>query len=345
MSSTNSPETQATGTVEFSAWPAEGTACYYALRHCPEQVRQHIFAARQLIDSVGYCLLEVSEPSVAEKKIHWWHEEIARLAALEPRHPTTKQYLDFFKRLSATEQKQATSSLLTVLSCHSEEKFNRLEDQSSFEQLLLTDGAARQTLMTLAHLKSTDYANGAAADNNTEEPRAVPIHFAGTPVDSSQKSQTTEQTNGATTAGLQSGNDQVLGLSLFHRLASFHRLYHAGLPVWPDSLYKQYNLSPETIKQNESREKLAELQNNLFEQTLSWLKPAQLSSIDSSNNNQRQHNDAHLVTAIYSAIRLAQVQTWKKHRTNLLEQYRTVTPVRKAWICWRLQRRLRVKKS
>lgn len=333
MSSTNSSETPATDTVEFSAWPAEGTACYYALRHCPEQVRQHIYAARKLIDSVGYCLLEVSEPSVAEKKIHWWHEEIARLAALEPRHPAAKHYLDFFKGLSVAEQKQATGSLLTVLSCHSEEKFNHLEDQSSFEQLLLTDGSAKQTLMTLAHLKSTDFSNGAVAQKYESQPDAVPVHFAGTQTDITQKSKTVES------------DDLVLGLSLFHRLASFHKLYHAGLPVWPDSLYQQYNLSPENIKQDDSREKLAELQNNIFEQTLSLLKPAPLSLSDGPNKNLRQHADADLATAIYSAIRLSQVHIWKKHRTNLLEQYRTVTPLKKAWICWRLQRQLRVKRS
>ena len=353
MSSTNPTKTQSAQpvsvqTVEPSVWPSEGTTCYYALRHCPVPVRQHIHAAGQLIDSVGYCLLDVSEPTVAEKKIHWWHEEIARLAAFEPRHPAAKYYLDFFSQLSAVERQQACSSLLQILSCHSEEKFNRLEDQTSFEQLLLTDGRARQMLMSLAHLKSgdskstdsklTESENNKATNSDDARPASQPIRFAGNQSGDSQTADTSRTS--AASPDTQASDNLVLGLGLFHRLATFHKLYHAGLPVWPDSLYTQYNLSPENIKQSDFKDNFAELQNNLFEQTIKRLEKVQLPSLDSSDENPRLHRDARLVTAIYSAIRLAQVRVWKKNRTNLLEQYRTVTPLKKAWICWRLQRQL-----
>ena len=339
MSRINSPRIHLPPTGEAVAWPVEGSTCYYALRHCPKQVRHHIHAARQLIDSVGYCLLEVSEPTVAEKKIHWWHEEIARLADGQPRHPAAKNYLDFFSQLPATEQQQAANSLLTILSCHSEEKFNTMEDQASFEELLVSDGRAKHRLLNLAHLKAADAAATDRASGESKErghAHAKPIHFIDSEADKEHGIKAVE-----TTAGKQSDDDLLLGLSLFHRLAAFHKLYHAGLPVWPDSLYRQYNLSPESIKQNDSTEKWLNLQSDLFERTIAPLERAQLSSVNSPADNPRQHPDAQLATAIYSAIRVAQLRVWKKNRTNLLQQYRTVTPLKKAWICWRLQRQSR----
>jgi len=338
MSTTNSSRNQSTKTAEPSAWPVEGSTSYYALRHCPKQVKHHILAARQLIDSVGYCLLEVSEPTVAEKKIHWWHEEIARLAAKEPRHPATKRYQDFFNQLSAGEQQQATSSLLTVLSCHSEEKFNTMADQTSFEELLISDGRAKHCLVTLAHLKSIDAAteeSGESENNNIVRAKGEPVQFIAPQAENNKARRQA--------AGAQTDDDLLLGLSVFHRLATFHKLYHAGLPVWPDDLYKQYNLSPENVKQKNNTENLLELQSALFDQTIARLEQAQLSLIDSASVKGAPINSSDNM-AIYSAIRLAQLRMWKKNRTNLLEQYRTVTPLKKAWICWRLQHQLGKKK-
>ena len=45
--------------------------------------------------------------------------------------------------------------------------------------------------------------------------------------------------------------------------------------------------------------------------------------------------DASQALAIYVAIRRKQLLLWRDKKTNLLEHYRGLTPLRKAWITWR----------
>ena len=85
-------------------WPRPGSTYYYALRHQPGDVHARVHATLQLIETVTECLLDVTEPTVAEKKIHWWHEEIDRLINAEPRHPATVAFKANFPQLHSVER-------------------------------------------------------------------------------------------------------------------------------------------------------------------------------------------------------------------------------------------------
>ena len=132
-------------------WPAEGSSAYYALRHCSDTDIDRLRRTLTLSNSIGQCLLEVKDPTVAEKKIHWWHEELERLFKSEPRHPAAQGYKPVFQTLPTAARQLAGQCLLAVLSCHSEERFKNAVSDDEFQQRLIRSYRARLALVSLAY--------------------------------------------------------------------------------------------------------------------------------------------------------------------------------------------------
>ena len=69
--------------------PREGSSLYYALLWTESAARRRFLGTLSLLQTLGRTLDEVHDPGVAERKVHWWHEEIERLSNGAPRHPRT----------------------------------------------------------------------------------------------------------------------------------------------------------------------------------------------------------------------------------------------------------------
>ena len=69
--------------------PREGSSLYYSLLWTEASVRERFLTRLALVRTLLATLEEVQERAVAERKVHWWHEELERLRLGAPRHPRT----------------------------------------------------------------------------------------------------------------------------------------------------------------------------------------------------------------------------------------------------------------
>ena len=136
----------------------EGSSLYYALLHVPAAVQQQLLAVLRLCTVLSNTLNEVTEPSVAEKKIHWWHEEITRLHAGESRHPATQAVEPLLHAYEIEPQ-----CWLAILSANNDEKFINAVDDTEYQQRLQKGYHARiqicsRILQGHDHMPSTHWA-------------------------------------------------------------------------------------------------------------------------------------------------------------------------------------------
>lgn len=118
----------------------EGSSLYYSLLYCSDAQRSRALQALTLIQSMTSALHDVSEPSIAEKKIHWWHEEIERLVKRNARHPdcvATQQWLP--NRVTA-------QACIDVLSVAASERFNPATTDAEWLERVQQDYHARIVL-------------------------------------------------------------------------------------------------------------------------------------------------------------------------------------------------------
>ncbi len=69
---------------------ASGSSFYYAFLFLPRPQRQAITAFYAFCRAVDDVVDGVSEPAVAQGKLQWWREEVARTWAGQPTHPVTQ---------------------------------------------------------------------------------------------------------------------------------------------------------------------------------------------------------------------------------------------------------------
>lgn len=97
--------------------PHEGSSLYYSLWRVDEQRRNSTLARLALGRDLQNALLDVQTPEVAHQKLHWWHEELDRLHAGNPRHPSTKACAD----MAADDH--ARQAALDVLGAAADERY------------------------------------------------------------------------------------------------------------------------------------------------------------------------------------------------------------------------------
>lgn len=73
---------------------ASGSSFYYSFVFLPPETRRAITAFYALCRELDDVVDECHERQVAEAKLDWWREEIARYAAGAPEHPTTRALAD-----------------------------------------------------------------------------------------------------------------------------------------------------------------------------------------------------------------------------------------------------------
>ena len=68
----------------------EGSTLYYSLLWTSPAAQQRFIERLELVQALSSTLEEVHEPQVAERKIHWWHEELQRMMEGTARHPAAQ---------------------------------------------------------------------------------------------------------------------------------------------------------------------------------------------------------------------------------------------------------------
>jgi hypothetical protein len=119
----------------------EGSSLYYSLLYCTDAQRSRVQHTLTLIQTMTSALHEVTEPSVAEKKIHWWHEEIERLVKRDARHP------DCVAAQRWLPHRSTAQACIDVLSVAASERFNPAVNDSEWLERIQQDYHARIVLV------------------------------------------------------------------------------------------------------------------------------------------------------------------------------------------------------
>ncbi len=122
--------------------PQEGSTLYYSLLYSNDDAQQAYLQCSALITALSSALHDVNDAQVAQKKIHWWHEEIDRSLVGKARHPATEPY-----QLTLTSWPQAREHCLNILSVAAEEHYGSAQSKSAFEQRTVMDYTARLALL------------------------------------------------------------------------------------------------------------------------------------------------------------------------------------------------------
>jgi len=286
-------------------WPKAGSTLYYSLLHCDEAAIARARSALALVATLARVLDNVSEPAVAEQKVHWWHEELARLAGPAagegPRHPDGQRFLAMLDDgpHAFVLTRWWSTRLLAVLSENANERFAASIELEQFDTRIEDDYRARLDLLCAA-------IEGREPNNDSIE---LPAEL-------------------------------VNGLGLSHRLRIFRQLYLANNPVWPDELYAQFGVPAESVFDDTNQEALSSLFSHLTKQARhsleqglkeAWQQPAAAMSAN------KLASQALLTGA---ELRLAQLKLWQRKPPDLLREYRGLTPFKKSLLLWRCQRRL-----
>lgn len=306
---TNAKTSSSMPNIDNSAtWPQPGSTLYYALLHCSDSEVARAHTSLELMRVVSEVLADVSEPSVAEQKVHWWHEELDRLGKLQARHPACKQFQQ--ARLASTDQTQETSrpaanlkkeaaALLQILSSNSNERFANANDESAFAERINDDYRARINLLCSA------------------------VQFPAPPPETLIESFT---------------DPLIQGFGLSHRLRRFRELHSAGSMVWPESLYQQHDLQPETVYEPANKDALAALQAQVVASAGNALSEG-LDGLWRHLQVGTSQRQAALVIVTAASLRLAQIRQWQKKPPDLLREYRGLTPFAKSLVMWKTKRK------
>ncbi len=125
--------------------PSDGSTLYYALLKVDSTKRDQMLDLLALCKTLAGTLHDVREVTVAEKKLHWWHEEIERLhdqsGTNTARHPATSAVTALVKYYAIEAE-----SWYAILRSNNDEKFINAENNETFITRLTTDYGARISL-------------------------------------------------------------------------------------------------------------------------------------------------------------------------------------------------------
>jgi len=119
----------------------DGSTLYYSLLFLETAQRDRVARTLALIKVISTTLYDVSEPQVAEKKIHWWHEELARLSKQSARHPACVDVQEYLNHVTAV------NALLRLLSTAANERYSPITSESDWQEMLVADYGARIALI------------------------------------------------------------------------------------------------------------------------------------------------------------------------------------------------------
>jgi len=262
---------------------------------------------------------------VAEKKIHWWHEEIERMIAGEARHPSTKVCQQDFARgqeSSIASEQAISEACLLLLSSVSTVRFTPPETIEQRHEQLVSNFKGRLAL--LSHALSNKIADLAPESHPEVAAEALGKH------------------------------DQ---------LARLPSLLHRGQPVFCTDDYKAHGISPSDLAAgvrvapaetasigngDESSNKsvvagipivsektgtITMLQSAIEDTHASLIKASVQPTV-----SERYRQSSLLPLWRIIVLRRKQLDLWQKKQPNLLREQMSLTPLSKFLCAWRHRR-------
>ncbi len=268
------PATTATSSLR------DGSTLYYSLMFSEASIRARVVKTLQLIHVISTTLYEVSEPAVAEKKIHWWHEELERLAKQQARHPACVHVQEYLHKADAV------NALVRILSAASNERYTPAATDDELHEMISADYSARLLLINASFGETTS------------------IHCPTT----------------------------ALALGQTHRLTTLGIRFQHGYAVFSDESYAVLKTTPERLS------KAVESRNNVLASMINRASHALINASDEVRTVQPRTASV-LPIQIMVELRSAQLNLWKKKQPDLLNEYLTLTPLRKYFLAYRTKRR------
>jgi len=296
----------------------EGSSLYYSLLWTDTRARQRFAERLALIKAMATTLDDVQEPQVAEKKIHWWHEELQRLTDGVARHPATQQ-----NQAALAGLESAKALCLDVVSVASTQRFTPPATTSESDEALTRSFLARLAL--LAHSLSGD-------ENDLDASR----HMASAALAFAQY-------------------DQLARLPmLIHRgLPVFSDELYQRFDIRPADLAEHIRVaSASTVEPTNTETPLTtgvSLKNipvviekpgrkQLIEHAIERNHATFTQSINDPETQQRYRKSPLLPLWRLLVLRHAQLELWARQPPDLLRERTTLTPLAKLWRAWRNKR-------
>lgn len=109
---------------------ASGSSFYYAFLFLPQAKRQAITAFYAFCRAVDDGVDQVEDPAVAQSKLQWWRQEVARTWAGQPTHPVTQA----LRPHVAAYDIQAEQLLAVIEGCEMDLRQSRYPDYASLQR-------------------------------------------------------------------------------------------------------------------------------------------------------------------------------------------------------------------
>lgn len=122
-----------------------GSSLYYSLLWIEPDQRQRLINRLSLITALTRTLDDVQEPTVAEQKIHWWHEELDRMHSGAARHPAVQAC-----QRELANNKSGQNACLQILSAVSTLRFTPAATETEAKTLITNDYQPRLALLSHA---------------------------------------------------------------------------------------------------------------------------------------------------------------------------------------------------
>ena len=280
--------------------PRPGSTLHHALLRVTGEARRRTLGRLALGRALTDVLLEVSDPGVARTKVHWWHEELDRLHAGEPRHPAAVACADLAGSDIARER------LLALLGAAASDRLEPARDIESLDAVLATVGGLRAALACDALAPGTGH---------LDDPARVPPGIG-------------------------------VGLARHERLSRLPPLLARRHPVFSAELHRRHGVPEGALL---AGVRLAPIEGDAG---------AAAADTDEARAARRalladavgiaaarlaegleDERAARLPAPVraFAALRLKQLALWRKARTDLLRERRSLTPLSKAWTASRIR--------
>ena len=194
--------------------PHDGSSLYYSLLWTQPTARENYLKRLNLIHALSSSLDDVQEPTVAEKKIHWWHEELERLAKSTPRHPACEENKELMRG-----NQVAIRHCLSILSSAASTRYTQSQTDVDAKELLLSSFKSRLALLSDA------------------------LHHSQADADDMQTAANRE----ALKDQIIQADDLALAFATHDNLYRLPYLLHRGFAVFSDETYDRHSLTPETL--------------------------------------------------------------------------------------------------
>ncbi|MDC0434090.1 hypothetical protein OAM69_00415 [bacterium] len=308
----------------------QGSSLHYCLLWTDPAAKTRFVQRLALINAMATTLDDVQEHQVAEKKIHWWHEEIQRLHDGIARHPATRQSQVDLQGLDG-----AQLACLEIVSVASTQRFTAADTHATAEAELIRSFKARLSLLahalseSVSDLDSDTHLHGVALAFGLYDQlaRLPALIHRGLPVFSDelyQQFQIRPQTLAEhirVAESAQSDNQPDIASVTPAQKATISPTLKS-IPIVTDK-----SASEKSGSENRGRQQL-------LAHAINHCHDALTSAMNDAQCVQRYRSDAMLPLWRLLVLRKYQLDLWQKQQPDLLRERTTLTPLVKLYRAW-----------